>query len=286
MANIDFNENPIQNEVPFSVENKEELANLIDDKLAKENDITGLTNKISSLAITQENKEKKDLKEILSPQAKNKCNNGNDILYLLNQECTKNNLPLSNQKIGNDIQKYEKEEEENNKNCHSNKIKAEEENCNGNEKMMNGEKIFDGGGDGGECGIQNNMGDIACNANEEGDSMSIEGSENQNNDEKPISIEGENENDNLNNTEILVSNNNDTNALLYNDDADYNKAFDNFTGIANYDSTFHNTEINTNNDGMNEYLNDSLTICELQGDYIHFLEKWVSSTLVKVKFIF
>ncbi len=46
MANIDFNENPIQNEVPFSVENKEELANLIDDKLAKENDITGLTNKI------------------------------------------------------------------------------------------------------------------------------------------------------------------------------------------------------------------------------------------------
>ena len=263
MANIDFNENPIQNEVPFSVENKEELANLIDDQLAKENDLTGLTNKISSLAITQENKEKKNLKEILSPQANNKCNNGNDILYLLNQECTKNNLPLSNQKIGNDIQKYEKEEEENNKNCHSNKIKAEEENCNGNEKMMNGEKIFDGGGDGGECGIQNNMGDIACNANEEGDSMSIEGSENQNNDEKPISIEGENENDNLNNTEILVSNNNDTNALLYNDDADYNKAFDNFTGIANYDSTFHNTEINTNNDGMNEYLNDSLIFNDL-----------------------
>ena len=263
MANIDFNENPIQNEVPFSVENKEELANLIDDKLAKENDITGLTNKISSLAITQENKEKKDLKEILSPQAKNKCNNGNDILYLLNQECTKNNLSLSNQKIFNDIHKNEKEEEENNKNCHSNKIKAEEENCNGNEKMMNGEKIFDGGGDGGECGIQNNMGDIECNANEEGDSMSIEGSENQNNDEKPISIEGENENDNLNNTEILVSNNNDTNALLYNDDADYNNAFDNFTGIANYDSTFHNTEINTNNDGMNEYLNDSLFFNDL-----------------------
>lgn len=263
MANIDFNENPIQNEVPFSVENKEELANLIDDKLAKENDITGLTNKISSLAITQENKEKKDLKEILSPQANNNCNNGNDILNLLNQECTKINLSLSNQKIFNDIHKNEKEEEENNKNCHSNKIKAEEENCNGNEKMMNGEKIFDGGGDGGECGIQNNMGDIACNANEEGDSMSIEGSENQNNDEKPISIEGENENDNLNNTEILVSNNNDTNALLYNDDADYNKAFDNFTGIANYDSTFHNTEINTNNDGMNEYLNDSLIFNDL-----------------------
>ena len=263
MANIDFNENPIQNEVPFSVENKEELANLIDDKLAKENDITGLTNKISSLAITQENKEKKDLKEILSPQANNNCNNGNDILNLLNQECTKNNLSLSNQKVFNDIQKNEKEEEENNKNCHSNKIKAEEENCNGNEKMMNGEKIFDGGGDGGECGIQNNMGDIPCNANEEGDSMSIEGSENQNNDEKPISIEGENENDNLNNTEILVSNNNDTNALLYNDDADYNKAFDNFTGIANYDSTFHNTEINTNNDGMNEYLNDSLIFNDL-----------------------
>ena len=258
MANIDFNENPIQNEVPFSVENKEELANLIDDKLAKENDITGLTNKISSLAITQENKEKKDLKEILSPQANNNCNNGNDILNLLNQECTKINLPLSNQKIFNDIQKYEKEEEEKNKNCHSNKINAEEENCNGNEKMMNEEKIFDGGGDGGECGIQNNMGDIACNANEKGDSMSIEESENQNNDEKPISIEGENENDNLNNTEIIVSNNNDTNALLYNDDADYNNAFDNFTGIANYDSTFHNTEINTNNDGMNEYLNDSL----------------------------
>lgn len=264
MANIDFNENPIQNEVPFSVENKEELANLIDDQLAKENDLTGLTNKISSLAITQENKEKKNLKEILSPQANNKCNNGNDILYLLNQECTKNNLPLSNQKIGNDIQKYEKEEEENNKNCHSNKIKAEEENCNGNEKMMNEEKIFDGGGDGGECGIQNNMGDITCNANEKGDSMSIEGSENQNNDEKPISIEGENENDNLNNTEIIVSNNNDTNVLLYNDnDADYNNAFDNFTGIANYDSTFHNTEINTNNDGMNEYLNDSLFFNDL-----------------------
>ena len=264
MANIDFNENPIQNEVPFSVENKEELANLIDDKLAKENDITGLTNKISSLAITQENKEKKNLKEILSPQANNKCNNFNDILYLLNQECTKNNLPLSNQKIGNDIQKYEKEEEENNKNCHSNKIKAEEENCNGNEKMMNEEKIFDGGGDGGECGIQNNMGDITCNANEKGDSMSIEGSENQNNDEKPISIEGENKNDNLNNTEIIVSNNNDTNVLLYNDnDADYNNAFDNFTGIANYDSTFHNTEINTNNDGMNEYLNDSLFFNDL-----------------------
>ena len=263
MANIDFNENPIQNEVPFSVENKEELANLIDDKLAKENDITGLTNKISSLAITQENKEKKNLKEILSPQANNNCNNGNDILNLLNQECTKINLSLSNQKIFNDIHKNEKEEEENNKNCHSNKIKAEEENCNGNEKMMNGEKIFDGGGDGGECGIQNNMGDIACNANEEGDSMSIEGSENQNNDEKPISIEGENENDNLNNTEILVSNNNDTNALLYNDDDDYNKAFDNFTGIANYDSTFHNTEINTNNDGMNEYLNDSLIFNDL-----------------------
>ena len=263
MANIDFNENPIQNEVPFSVENKEELANLIDDKLAKENDITGLTNKISSLAITQENKEKKDLKEILSPQANNNCNNGNDILNLLNQECTKINLSLSNQKIFNDIHKNEKEEEENNKNCHSNKIKAEEENCNGNEKMMNGEKIFDGGGDGGECGIQNNMGDITCNANEKGDSMSIEGSENQNNDEKPISIEGENENDNLNNTEILVSNNNDTNALLYNDDADYNKAFDNFTGIANYDSTFHNTEINTNNDGMNEYLNDSLIFNDL-----------------------
>ena len=267
MANIDFNENPIQNEVPFSVENKEELANLIDDQLAKENDLTGLTNKISSLAITQENKEKKNLKEILSPQANNKCNNGNDILYLLNQECTKNNfinLPLSNQKIGNDIQKYEKEEEENNKNCHSNKIKAEEENCNGNEKMMNEEKIFDGGGDGGECGIQNNMGDITCNANEKGDSMSIEGSENQNNDEKPISIEGENENDNLNNTEIIVSNNNDTNVLLYNDnDADYNNAFDNFTGIANYDSTFHNTEINTNNDGMNEYLNDSLIFNDL-----------------------
>lgn len=264
MANIDFNENPIQNEVPFSVENKEELANLIDDQLAKENDLTGLTNKISSLAITQENKEKKNLKEILSPQANNKCNNGNDILYLLNQECTKNNLPLSNQKIGNDIQKYEKEEEENNKNCHSNKIKAEEENCNGNEKMMNEEKIFDGGGDGGECGIQNNMGDITCNANEKGDSMSIEGSENQNNDEKPISIEGENEDDNLNNTEIIVSNNNDTNVLLYNDnDADYNNAFDNFTGIANYDSTFHNTEINTNNDGMNEYLNDSLFFNDL-----------------------
>lgn len=264
MANIDFNENPIQNEVPFSVENKEELANLIDDQLAKENDLTGLTNKISSLAITQENKEKKNLKEILSPQANNKCNNGNDILYLLNQECTKINLPLSNQKIGNDIQKYEKEEEENNKNCHSNKIKAEEENCNGNEKMMNEEKIFDGGGDGGECGIQNNMGDITCNANEKGDSMSIEGSENQNNDEKPISIEGENENDNLNNTEIIVSNNNDTNVLLYNDnDADYNNAFDNFTGIANYDSTFHNTEINTNNDGMNEYLNDSLFFNDL-----------------------
>ena len=266
MANIDFNENPIQNEVPFSVENKEELANLIDDKLAKENDITGLTNKISSLAITQENKEKKDLKEILSPQANNNCNNGNDILYLLNHECTKNNfinLPLSNQKIFNDIQKYEKEEEEKNKNCHSNKINAKEENCNGNEKMMNEEKIFDGGGDGGECGIQNNMGDIACNANEKGDSMSIEESENQNNDEKPISIEGENENDNLNNTEIIVSNNNDTNALLYNDDADYNNAFDNFTGIANYDSTFHNTEINTNNDGMNEYLNDSLIFNDL-----------------------
>ena len=263
MANIDFNENPIQNEVPFSVENKEELANLIDDKLAKENDITGLTNKISSLAITQENKEKKDLKEILSPQANNNCNNGNDILNLLNQECTKINLPLSNQKIFNDIQKYEKEEEEKNKNCHSNKINAEEENCNGNEKMMNEEKIFDGGGDGGECGIQNNMGDIACNANEKGDSMSIEESENQNNDEKPISIEGENENDNLNNTEIIVSNNNDTNALLYNDDADYNNAFDNFTGIANYDSTFHNTEINTNNDGMNEYLNDSLIFNDL-----------------------
>ena len=263
MANIDFNENPIQNEVPFSVENKEELANLIDDQLAKENDLTGLTNKISSLAITQENKEKKDLKEILSPQANNNCNNGNDILNLLNQECTKINLSLSNQKIFNDIHKNEKEEEENNKNCHSNKIKAEEENCNGNEKMMNEEKIFDGGGDGGECGIQNNMGDITCNANEKGDSMSIEGSENQNNDEKPISIEGENENDNLNNTEILVSNNNDTNALLYNDDADYNKAFDNFTGIANYDSTFHNTEINTNNDGMNEYLNDSLIFNDL-----------------------
>ena len=263
MANIDFNENPIQNEVPFSVENKEELANLIDDKLAKENDITGLTNKISSLAITQENKEKKDLKEILSPQANNNCNNGNDILNLLNQECTKINLPLSNQKIFNDIQKYEKEEEEKNKNCHSNKINAKEENCNGNEKMMNEEKIFDGGGDDGECGIQNNMGDIACNANEKGDSMSIEESENQNNDEKPISIEGENENDNLNNTEIIVSNNNDTNALLYNDDADYNNAFDNFTGIANYDSTFHNTEINTNNDGMNEYLNDSLIFNDL-----------------------
>ncbi len=94
--------------------------------------------------------------------------------------------------------------------------------------------------------------------------MSIEGSENQNNDEKPISIEGENKNDNLNNTEIIVSNNNDTNVLLYNDnDADYNNAFDNFTGIANYDSTFHNTEINTNNDGMNEYLNDSLFFNDL-----------------------
>ncbi len=206
-----------------------------------------MTIKVSSLAITQENKEKEDLKEILSPQAKNNCNNGNDILNLLNQECIKNNLSqkfsknFSNQKIYNDIQKYEKEEEEKNKNCHSNEINAEEENCIGNGK------------------IQNNMGDIACNANKKGDSMSIEGCENQNNDEKPISIEGENENhNNMDNTEIIVSNNNDD-VLLYNaNDEGCGNAFDNFNGIANYDSVFHNTEVNTNNNGMNEYLNNSL----------------------------
>ena len=278
--NIDFNENPIQNEGTFSVENKEELANLIDDKLAKENDMTCLTNKDSSLAITQENKEKEDLKKILSPQANNNCGNGNDMLNLLNQKCIKNNFinlsqifskNFSNQKLYSDIE----EEEEKNKNSHSNEISAKEENCIGNEKMTNGEKIFDGGGEGGECGIQNNMGDIACNANKKGDSMSIEGSDNQNNDEKPISIEGENENDNnMDNTEILESNNNDDNVLLYTaNDADYYNAFHNFNSIANYDSTFHATEVNTNNYanniGMNEYLNDSLIFNDLD-DFSQF----------------